>query len=272
MFWRRSERDMNPLVPSLVLPPSQFTKTTNVRSLKRFDLFVNSNGIGNNKCEVLLSYLDDETLNILENSKRDDNLSYAECSERLLELFEDRGEPKPVSRERFYRRTQEKDEKIIQFASALSELGKKAYSDLPSESIDIIHKDQFIYGLCNPNLQDRVLSQQPASFDEAIDMAKIFESSDQIHNRAHALRSENSTKPTMVPETNASSNSSQNDYIKQQEIRIARLEELLKNSGRKYNSFHQSSPGYNYDNQSFHLQPPRTPPFNKYQPPPQICK
>ena len=69
MFLRN--RDPNPMVPSLVLPPQQFTTTSNVRTwLKIFDLFVDSNGKVNNKRKVLLSYLDDETLNILENSRR----------------------------------------------------------------------------------------------------------------------------------------------------------------------------------------------------------
>ena len=228
MFWRN--RDPNPMVPSLVLPPQQFTTTSNVRTwLKRFDLFVNSNGIINNKREVLLSYLDDETLNILENSRQNEALSYEECTERLIELFEDRAEPKPVSRERFYKRVQDPNEKIIQFASCLSELGRKAYHDLPPESIDIILKDQFIYGLANQTIQDRVLSQQPNTFDEAIDLAKMFENLRTNQTRLNIPQTGFPKKSQNAQETQATIDPQ--DIINQQESRIARLEEIL-NNGR----------------------------------------
>ena len=153
-----------------------------------------------------------------------------ECTERLIELFEDRAEPKPVSRERFYKRVQDPNEKIIQFASCSSELGRKAYHDLSPESIYLILKDQFIYGLANQTVEDRVLSEQPNTFDEAVDLVKMFENLRTNQKRSNVPQMGFPKKSQNAKEIQATIDPLY--IIYQQESRIARQEEIL-NNGRE---------------------------------------
>lgn len=71
----------------------------------------------------------------------------------------------------FRNRRRQKNENPVEFGSALIYLGRKAYPDLPVETLEVHLVDQYMMGLGSLDLQKHVQLQHPKSLDQAVNLA-----------------------------------------------------------------------------------------------------
>ena len=71
----------------------------------------------------------------------------------------------------FRNRRRQANENPVEFGSALRGLGRKAYPDLPVETLEVHLVDQYVMGLGSLDLQKHVQLQHPKNLDQAVNLA-----------------------------------------------------------------------------------------------------
>ena len=128
--------------------------------------------------DVLPALLRDRAADFWEELPADTQKSYHHTKEALLEHF-----LPPEARHMYYtdlyNRIQRRREPVADFARAIQDMIRQAYSTMSAADQDILCCEHFLHGL-RPNLKRLVLVANPKSFTEAVSAAKREECNDQI--------------------------------------------------------------------------------------------
>ena len=147
-----------------VMQISKFESSMNLNEwLKDFGLFLQVNEIDRNQHHILLSLLSPECLSIVRNMMAPSQVDFT-CEEIIRILRNVWGNhPTSVSglKKAFHTRVQKCEESTQLFLADLLELGGKAYSGVPVETLNVYVKEQFVEGLCNQCVKLRVLENLP---------------------------------------------------------------------------------------------------------------
>ena len=111
-------------------PPSVFTTSSDVDLwLRRFNAYVTALRIddGNEKLNLLLTLMDDETMKCIEDMLINGIHGWAEVETRMKMLFGRPTKPALFYKQEFQNRRQKPEETLSQFATALTEIGRKAF-------------------------------------------------------------------------------------------------------------------------------------------------
>ena len=135
------------------------------------------------KSDVLLAALDDDAFTAV------NSLGLSE------EVLKDYGQLMAVVKERFatttspfelrfhLRRRQKDGETFDAYAEALTWQAVRAYPDLTEEAQQEVVRNQFIEGLCDERVQERLLQEAPETMEKALKLARQL-GQQQLHKRA----------------------------------------------------------------------------------------
>lgn len=164
---------------NLARAPVVFTIHTEVEVwLARFSRFARSAGVmfDHNMINLMASYLDDETYKIVENAGFEH--TWEGMHARIKALF---GKPNISTHpylQKFINRTQNQNENIVQYASALMELAKNAFPSQNRNELDALLCEQLITGLKHRSLSFRLKGVPGRNFNIVVQMAREFEAAD----------------------------------------------------------------------------------------------
>lgn len=147
--------------------------------LKRFEIYANITELkGDVKVASLLSLLDETSFRLFEllELSEQDQEDYDVVSQALLRCFQKHTESEPELRYNFVQRRQQDTEDVSGFGYALVELADKAYKGKPKELRQELIRDQFIQGVKDDYIQEKLLQESPRSYADALSMARTLES------------------------------------------------------------------------------------------------
>jgi hypothetical protein len=159
--------------------PDQFTLRSDVGVW--FDRFVGyATMLGLNGDDqvinLLKSLLDDETYKILANVGF--ARTWAEMQHKIETLFCKPKVSTHVYLHKFTKRVQQRGESVVQFATSLIELASKAFPYHPTQAVDTLLKEQFLFGLSNENMVNELRYANFRDFNALMYAAREFEASE----------------------------------------------------------------------------------------------
>ena len=163
------------------------------------------------KCDVLLAALDDDAFKAV-NSLALSTEVQADYTQ-LKAAMKDRFALTTSPFEQWFnlRRCRQKDgETFDNYANELSRLAVKAYPDLIAKTRQEVVRDQFIEGLQDDYIQERLLQEAPEYVEEALKLAKQL---------GAAKAAQRSLKESLQPASSTSINNISDGFNLQQEIR-----------------------------------------------------
>ncbi|CAF1077819.1 unnamed protein product, partial [Brachionus calyciflorus] len=157
--------------------PSVFNLETNVDLwLARFDSYLEINRIfvDRDKINVLGSYLDDTTFKLVDSLVHEE--TYDEVKARIRNLFSKPETPAHAHLHMFVGRYQELNESLVQFAAVLNDLGRRAFPDVTPRELDSYIRGQFITGLRNRDIADKLTMMDIGDMETLVLRAREQES------------------------------------------------------------------------------------------------
>ena len=170
-------------------PPSVFTTSSDVDLwLRRFNAYVTALRIddGNEKLNLLLTLMDDETMKCIEDMLINGIHGWAEVETRMKILFGRPTKPALFYKQEFQNRRQKPEETLSQFATALTEIGRKAFPNCGMDVISEYIRDQFIVGVKDSIVFERLSLLSPPTLEAALETARNAELSSNLRYRAAA--------------------------------------------------------------------------------------
>ena len=172
------------------------------------------------KCDVLLAALDDDAFTAVNSLGLSEEVlkNYGQLMAALKERFATTTSPIEL---RFHlrRRRQKDGETFDVYAEALARQAVRAYPDLTEEARQEVVRDQFIEGLRDERIQERLLQEAPETMEKALKLAR------QLGAATAAQKSLKSLQPTLT--TTVGSISEGVDRDLQQAVRRS-VQEALK--------------------------------------------
>jgi hypothetical protein len=161
-----------------IRPPPVYTVTDDFdRWCGRFEFFADGAELrGEKKVRCLITNLDSaayrefELLGLTQVQLSDYETVKAALSQRFK-----KNHSSMELRIRFKQRRQQENESVSDFASAVIELCNRAHADMSVDARLRAARDQFMEGLRDPTIQDRVTFDNPATLDEARRIARQME-------------------------------------------------------------------------------------------------
>ncbi|MEW8547224.1 MAG: hypothetical protein AB2693_27250 [Candidatus Thiodiazotropha sp.] len=118
----------------------------------------------------------------------------------------------------FRNRRKQTNENPVEFGSALRCLGRKAYPDLPVETLEVHLVDQYVMGLGSLDLQKHVQLQHPKNLDQAVNLALEYTAICNVNTnkvmKPSLLDSDGTDKITAVTSLKPLESNSSEDYEK----------------------------------------------------------
>lgn len=118
----------------------------------------------------------------------------------------------------FRNRRRQSNENPVDFGSALRCLGRKAYPDLPVETLEVHLIDQYVMGLGSLDLQKHVQLQHPKNLDQAVNLALEYTAICNINSnkvmKPSLLESDETDKISAVASLKPLHSNSSEDYEK----------------------------------------------------------
>ncbi len=169
-------------------PPSVFTTSSDVELwLRRFNAYVTALRIDNEneKLNLLLTLMDDETMKCIEDMLVA-GVEWEDVEHRMKTLFGRPRKPAIFYKQEFQNRRQKPDETLSQFATALTEIGRKAFPNCAMDVILEYIRDQFIVGVRDAVVFERLSLANPLTLEAALETARHAELSSSLRQRAAA--------------------------------------------------------------------------------------
>ena len=151
--------------PKLYYPKKDSDFKTWVRHLEHYFTLLNV-GDGRKKT-VLLYYLRDEASNTAFHLNITDATNYDDAKEALMQYFTPVETPEKL-RTKFHQRYQGPDETLEDFAMELRVLCPKAYMSMGPDKLEDMSKQQFILGVQNNIIRERLIVHRPKIIKDAI--------------------------------------------------------------------------------------------------------
>ena len=171
------------------------------------------------KTTVLLYYLGDEASNTAFHLNITDATNYDDAKNALMQYFSPVETPEEI-RTKFHQRYQGSDETLEHFAMELRVLSSKAYPTMGPDELEEMSKQQFILGVRNNAIRERLIVQRPAKLKDAIEYGRLLE----VANRTTRGTTNQNTRGvfTSFPASNNTrfnnqSNNRANNYFGQQQ-------------------------------------------------------
>ena len=160
--------------------------------LRRFNAYVSALRIDgeNEKLNLLLTLMDDETMKCIEDMLITGVNDWTEVENRMKMLFGRPTKPALFYKQEFQNRRQKHDETLSQFATALTEIGRKAFPNCGMDVISEYIRDQFIVGVKDAIVFERLSLTNPLTLEAALDAARHAELSSNLRQRAAAYHPE----------------------------------------------------------------------------------
>jgi hypothetical protein len=182
--------------------PSVFKKGVDAKAwFTRFKFFVRERNIPQDQIfSVLLSYMDDDNMRVVENSTPFNQANDLEFLEAFfVELYEDKCNTIADRKREFYARKQRETEGITSYLSELNQLAKLAWPGVGSnEQLDWEVLSVFVDGLVDEAVRKGVKQSRPANTADALAEAKRinFTLNNSANNRAPTISSTQNTIPS----------------------------------------------------------------------------
>ena len=126
------------------------------------------------KTTVLLYYLGDEASNTAFHLNITDATNYDAAKNALMQYFSPVETPEEI-RTKFHQRYQGADETLEHFAMELRVLSSKAYPTMGPDELEEMSKQQFILGVRNNAIREKLIVQRPAKLKDAIEYGRLLE-------------------------------------------------------------------------------------------------
>jgi hypothetical protein len=162
---------------SLLTAPERFTKKTNVKEwFKEFEAYIAATNMVNKK-DTLIAALDPECRRLISNVPVpiDQEQAYQMIKHTMLEVFYKPEKNPAQHRTEFNNRFQYNEETVTMYMAELYVIAQKAYPDLHPNSVKQLVSDQFIKGLRDPRIRNRILFDRIKEAEQILRAAKETE-------------------------------------------------------------------------------------------------
>ena len=160
--------------------PKLFTREDDFELwLKRFEMYASITKLkGDVKIASLLSLLDERCFRLYEmvELSQDEQEDYDTVTRALRMVLQKHTTSEPELRYTFVQRRQQETEDAEEFGNALVELANKAYKQKSKDLRQELIRDQFIQGLRDDYIQERLLQEHPETYAQALMIARTLES------------------------------------------------------------------------------------------------
>lgn len=180
----------NKLYNTSIKPPKTFQPQENVEEwISKFENFVRNLDIGDNKYLLLLTNINSEAVRKLTSTIEDDDPEAYQKGIFLLKKCYEQEDVSPADTEkRFFDRVQLEHENVYAYITELKALAKEIFPDMPTTTLDKYVKKQFLTGLRDNKLREKLMFENPMSksleelllqCDETIKVLRILATSNE---------------------------------------------------------------------------------------------
>ena len=139
----------------------------------RFESYCRAAKVTGLKCDVLLAALDDDAFTVVNSLSLSEEVlkDYGQLTTALKKRFSPTTSPFEL---RFHlrRRRQKDGETFDAYAEALARQAVEAFPDLTEKARQEVVRDQFIEGLFDERVQERLLQEAPETMQDALKLAR----------------------------------------------------------------------------------------------------